>query len=140
MFNNLATLYGLLNRRKPVGGIDAGVSAFPSAFAPTMAIPSASTFSPTAATTAPTQVDPITHLLTTLLGGQQQNTTASTNVGDLLSKLYQAKDPVGYADKMSGIGMSNVPNNPYSPWQNGFFRTDTQRRQVEQDRYPSIVR
>jgi hypothetical protein len=132
MFNNLATLYGLLNQRKPVARIDAGVSAFPSVFAPTT---TTSTFSPTAAT-----VDPITHLLTTLLGGQQQNTTASTNVGDLLSKLYQAKDPVGYADKMSGIGMSNVPNNPYSPWQNGFFRTDTQRRQVEQDRYPSIVR
>jgi hypothetical protein len=138
MFNNLATLYGLLNQRKPVGGIDAGVSAFPSAFTPTITTPT-SIFSPTAATTT-AQVDPITHLLTTLLGGQQQNTAASTNIGDLLGKLYQAKDPVGYADKMSGIGMSNVPNNPYSPWQNGFFRTDTQRRQVEQDRYPSIVR
>ncbi len=117
---------GLLKSRNAVTplGSNAIKSAIPSIGSTALdqvgATPSAT---PTAA-----GADPITALLAQLLNPMPQGAGGGTDIAKLFSSLQQAKDPVGYANKMTSLP-SYVPGSQ-SPFNTGFFNNSQPGAQV----------
>lgn len=82
------------------------------------------------------QGDPLAALIASLLAPPKAQTqpTGGFDLSGLLKSLYAAKDPVGYANKMTA--MPSYAPGSLSPFNTGFFKTNDERKQIAANRFP----